>query len=117
MTENKDDAILERAQEIKAERSVSLTDAMLMAEAEMTPKPEIQAEFEVSIKVKPRVARWIAKEFGGHPELSVEERMAAYFEVVLNRARMTAIRAGEEAPEVTDGGAVTVRRSQFKEPV
>lgn len=110
-----DDEILERAREIASETGVSLTDAMIRAEAELAPKPEIQKEFTVTLDLKPRVARWVLTEFQAYGGHSVEDRLAAYLVTVLNRARTTSMRAAEDAPEVGRGGAVTVPRHKFKE--
>lgn len=115
MTENMDEKILELAQEIKAETGVSLTDAMIRAEAKLAPKDELPEYFEVRIRVKPRVARWILSEFGGHPEHSIEERLGAYVSSHMGRARTMAIQYSREAPEISDQGAVSMRRDQFKE--
>ena len=113
-----DEEILELAQTIKAEREgLSLTDAMLIAEDELQPVAEIPADFTVTIPVKKRVAGWILREFGGHPQLSVEERLGAYLATVLSRSRVQAIRASEDGQDVTEGKAVTLTRSQFQRKV
>lgn len=109
-----DNEILDRARAIQAETGGSLTDAMLRAEAELTPKGEVRTEFEVTIKVKPRVGRWIMEVFTETPTHTPEERLAAYLETVLNRARITAIRNAEDAPEIVEGRAVTLRRADFE---
>lgn len=117
MTENTDEKILARAQEIRAERGGSLTDAMIRAEAELQPEASVPGEFTVTIPVKPRVARWILSEFAPVGGYSVEERLAAYLVTVLNRARISALRTAEEAPEITEGRAVTLRRTDFQRKV
>lgn len=114
MPDNADEKILARAQEIKAERGISLTDAMIRAEDELAPKPTVPADFTVTIPVKPRVARWIVEEFEPTKTHTTEERLAAYLATVLSRARVTAMRFAEEAPEIGEGGAVTLRREQFQ---
>lgn len=118
MTENTDEKILARAQEIKAERNISLTDAMIRAEPAfqaLAPKPTVPADFTVTIPVKPRVARWIVEEFAPTKTHTTEERLAAYLGIILNRARVTAMRFAEDAPDIQEGGAVTLRREQFQQ--
>ena len=115
MTDNADEKILARAQEIKVERNISLTDAMIRAEEELAPKPTVPADFTVTIPVKPRVARWIVEEFAPTKTHTTEERLAAYLGIILNRARVTAMRFAEDAPDIQEGGAVTLRREQFQQ--
>lgn len=115
MTDDKGEIILARAREIQEERGLSLVDAMLKAEAELEPRPEIQTEFTVTFKVKPRVGRWIVSEFAATGTHKMEERLAAYLETVMSRARVLAMRFGEEAPDIVEGRAVTMRRAQFQE--
>lgn len=117
MAENQDEKILSRAHEIKSERGGSLTDAMILAEQELAPKPSIPEEFTVTIPVKPRVARWIVSEFSATATHSTEQRLAAYLTTVLSRARITAMRFSEDAPDIPKdaGRAVTLRRDQFKQ--
>jgi hypothetical protein len=101
------------AQKIKADRGVSLTDAMIEAENALKPAPIIPESFTVTIPVKARVARWINLEFGGHPEFSIEDRLGAYLSGVLGRSRIAAMRFAEEGEDITEGKAVTLRRDQF----
>ncbi len=115
MTDTTDDQILELAQEIKSKEGGSLTDAMLKAEERLAPKPSIPEDFTVTIPVKPRVARWIVEEFGGHAHHSLETRLGAYLTTVLNRARIDTIRIAEEAPDIQEGQAVTMTRAKFVE--
>ena len=115
MTDNTDEKILVRAQEIKAERGISLTDAMIRAEDELAPKPSVPSDFTVTIPVKPRVARWIVEEFAPTKTHTTEERLAAYLTIILSRSRVTAMRFAEDAPEIGEGGAVTLRREQFQQ--
>ena len=114
MTENQDEKILARAQEIKAERGISLTDAMISAEFELAPKPEIPASFTVTIPLKPRIASWILREFVPTKTHTTEDRLAAYLAIVLSRARVTATRHAEEGQDIQEGSAVTLRREQFQ---
>ena len=114
MADNKDEKILVRAQEIKKERGISLTDAMLSAEAELAPKPSYPADFTVTIPIRPRVSRWIVDTFIASDTHTTEERLAAYLAICLNRARVSAMRFAEEAPDIGEGGAVTLRREQFQ---
>lgn len=117
MTEFNDEDILKLAQEIKAKRGISLTDAMIAAEDELKPVPSIPESFTPTIKVKARVARWILSEFGGHAEFTIEERLGAYLSGVLSRTRVAAMRFAEEGEDVTEGQAVTLRRDQFARKV
>lgn len=117
MREFTDDQLLELAQKIKAERGISLTDAMIAAEDELTPAPSIPTSFTVTIPVKGRVGKWIAEEFGGHTTHSIEERLGAFLSIILSRSRVSAMRAAEEGEEVQDGKAVTLRRAQFAKKV
>jgi len=50
--DNADEKILARAQEIKAERGISLTDAMIRAEDELAPKPTVPGCQPLSYKWK-----------------------------------------------------------------
>ena len=117
MSDYTDDDVLKLAKEIKEKRGISLTAAMVEAEGRLQPDPEVQVNFTITINVKPRVAGWIMSEFGGHPEFSVEERLGAYIETVLPRARIKAIRDAEEGEDVREGRAVTLRRDQFARKV
>jgi hypothetical protein len=117
MTESaaRDDQILARAMEIRTETGLSLTDAMIQAESELdAPASEpVQETFVVTLKPKPRVARWIRLVFGGHPQFSIEDRLEAYLLTLLNKSRVSSMRASEDPPEVGKGQAVTVRREHM----
>lgn len=115
MTDTNDEKVLARAQEIKAQRGISLADAMIWASEELAPRPSVPAEFTVTIPVKPRVARWIMSEFERTKTHTTEERLAAYLGIILNRARVTAMRFAEEAPDIQEGGAVTMPRAKFQQ--
>lgn len=115
MDDNKDELILARAKEIRGERGGSLTDAMIQAEHDLTPPEEIALSFTIEVHVKKRVSRWITQVFTPTDTHTTEERLAAYVSTVLNRARVTSIRFAEEAPDIGEGGAVTMRRAQFQE--
>jgi hypothetical protein len=117
VTDITDEQILERAHAIKSERGISLTDAMIAAEDELTPEAAIPTAFTVTIPVKARVAKWIGDEFGGHASFTIEERLGAYLTTVLSRSRVTALRYAEEGEDVTEGKAVTLRRDQFARKV
>lgn len=110
-----DEKIMELAQIIKDRDGVGLVDAMIAAEAQLRPKEELQDTFEVTLKLKPRVARWVLSVFTPTSDYTREQRMAAYLEGHLNRARATAIRAAEEAPDIVKGEAVTMTRDKFME--
>lgn len=114
MSGNNDEQILARAKEIQAERGGGLMDAMLIAEAELMPKATVPEAFTVTIPVKPRIARWILEEFTPLPTHTTEERLGAYLATHLSRARVSAMRFAEEAPEIGEGKAVTLRREQFQ---
>ena len=117
MSEINDDELLARAQEIQADKGGSLTDAMILAESELSPKPSVPASFTVTVEIKPRVARWIMEEFAATATHTTEQRLGAYLSTHLSRARVTAMRYAEEAPEIGEGGAVTMRRAQFQKAV
>ena len=117
MADFTDEQVLQRAQEIKTERGISLTDAMIAAEDELTPAPSIPESFTVTIPVKGRVAKWIMEEFGGHAKYPLEERLGAYLTTVLSRSRVQAMRYAEEGEDVQEGKAVTLRRDQFARKV
>jgi len=110
-----DEMILELAQQIKKQENIPLTDAMIAAEVRLQPAPELQDSFEVPIKLKPRVAAWVIREFGGHPKFTIEERLGAYFSQVLNRTRVEAMRFAEDAPDIKTDGAVSMMRHKFQE--
>lgn len=121
MTENEqqkvgdDEAqIIMKAREIQAEQGVSLVDAMILAEQELAPEASVPESFTVTIPVKARVAKWVMREFVARDGFSVEDRLAAYLAVVLNRSRVTAMREAQEAPEIGEGQAVTMTRRQFQ---
>lgn len=117
ITQDRDSRILERAIQIKEDRGLPLVEAMIMAEEELIAQLKGDAlplEFTVKLVVKPRVARWILQTFGGHATFTVEDRLAAYLIILLNRTRITAIRRSEPAPEIPKGGeAVTLRREHM----
>jgi len=114
MTENNDENVLARAQEIKAERGVTLVEAMFLADQELTPAAPMITDFTVTITVKPRVASWIMREFRATATHSVEDRLGAYLTIVLNRARISAMRVQAEPPEIGKGEAVSMTRDQFQ---
>lgn len=114
--EQLEELILNRAREIRSERGVSLTDAMILAESELNPTdrpPAYPESFTITIPVRPRVSRWIVQLFGGHPTFTIEERLSAYLVTVLNRARVQSIRLSEAPAEVGKGDAVTLRREHM----
>jgi len=116
MSDNKDEILLARAREIVADRGGSLTEAMLAAEAELAPKSELPTSFTVMIQVKPRVAKWVIEEFGGHPSLTIEERLGAFLEIELAHTRGRVIKVRREQAQITKGGgAVTVTRDKIEE--
>ena len=117
MTENMDEKILERAQEIVSEQGKSLIEAMLIAESELIAPSDIPASFTVEIFVKPRVARWIMAQFQENQHHTLEVRLAAYLGTTLSRTRVTAMRDMREDPTIGEGGAVTLRKTAFQKQV
>lgn len=115
MPEPTDDQILERAKAIQSERGGSLTDAMISAEEQLRPKPKLPEAFTVTIPVKARVARWVMAEFEPVGDFSTEDRLGAWLAGELGRARIRAMRAAEDAPDIGQGGAVTMTRHKFQE--
>lgn len=113
MKQPTDEQILERAKEIQGETGLSLMDAMQKAQDELTPAPVIPSDFTITIKAKPRVAAWVVEQFGGHPTLSIEDRLGAYMSEYLPRLRIEAKRMQEDAPDIGEGEAVTMSRTQF----
>lgn len=114
MTENKDKEILALAQEIAAKEGIGIVDAMLKAEVRLAPKPTAPEAFTVELRLKPKIARWIVREFEAKGEYSLEQRLAAYLTLVLSRARVQAIRNAEIPPDISEGEAVTMRRDVFQ---
>ena len=110
-----DAAILKKANEIVEKGGGSLIDAMIQAEHQLTPKPDLQTEFTVSFTVKPRIARWILEEFVATDEYTTEERVGAYLAGVMARARTEAIRNGRAALTISTDGATTVTAAQLAE--
>jgi hypothetical protein len=109
-----DEAILERAQEIKKEKGIPLTEAIDIAATEAyRAASAIDTEFTITLNLKPRVAKFFREEFAGHPELTVEERMAVYIETILNRMRGQALARARKDPEIEQGKAHAVSRSSF----
>lgn len=111
-----DDELLELAQEIKAERGCSLAEAIDMAHARLSKAAgEVDTRFEVTLELKPRVAKFFRESFAGHPTMTVEERLAAFLVMQLNRLRGEALARTRQEAEITEGEARTVRRSTFLE--
>lgn len=111
-----DDAILERAQAIKAERNISLVEAMDIAAAQFANAGrEIDTVFEIRLELKPRVAKFFRESFADHPTMTVEERLGAFLTMQLNRLRGEALARTRTEAEITEGTAATIRRSTFLE--
>lgn len=108
-----DDQILERAREIKERTGVTLSEAMFVAEKELSPKPAIPETFEIELNVKPKVSRWIIETFQPTKTHTREQRLAAFISQMLNRTRVSALRAMEQGEDIQEGRAVTLSRSQF----
>lgn len=110
-----DEQILDLAMKIKEERGISLVDAMEMAAKKLSPKPAIRTSFNVQLEVKQKVGRWICESFGGHPTLSIEDRLAVYIAQTLNQKRVQSIRDNEMPSEIPKGSAITVRADKMKQ--
>lgn len=109
-----DDEILTKAQEIKAERGISLVEAMDIASAQLTNGgKEVQTTFELKLELKPRVAKFFRESFAGHPTLSVEERLSLFIAMHLNQLRGQALAQTRVEAEIGEGQAATIRRSTF----
>jgi hypothetical protein len=109
-----DEEILERAQDIKQEKGISLAEAMDLAVLQLTrASSSIETVFELRLELKPRVAKFFRDEFAGHPSLTVEERLAKYLEMQLNRMRGQALARSRKDPEIREGEAHAVSRSSF----
>jgi hypothetical protein len=108
-----DDELLERAQQIKADRGCSLAEAMDIAQGQAAKAASgVDTTFHITLELKPRVARFFRQSFDGHPTMSVEERMAKFLEIQLNKLRGQALAQTRiEATEATEGEARTIRRS------
>ena len=113
------DDIVERARALQAERGGSLSAALAVIEEEAaTAVPEdLPEELRIVLRPKRRVMAWLVREFGGHPSLSIEERLGAYVERELGRAKAAASAASRAAMQVREGEAVTVTRDQLARQV
>jgi len=111
-----DDEILALAQEIKGERGVTLVEAMDIAAHKLTNQgAEVDTRFEIVLDLKPRVAKFFRESFSGHPTLTVEERLAAFLVMQLNRLRGEALARTRSEADIEEGQANTLRRSTFLE--
>lgn len=109
-----DDEILELAQRLKAERGMSLVEAMDLASAKLANHGgEIDCTFRIELQLKPRVAKFIRDSFSGHPTMTVEERLAAFLAIQINRLRGEALARTRAEGDITEGEATTLRRSTF----
>lgn len=70
--------------------------------------------FTITLRLKPRVAAWVREVFGGHPKYTIEQRLAAWLEGIINRER--AAYAAKERPTSgpVKGKAVTLRRHELE---
>lgn len=111
-----DEQILELAQQIKAERGVPLVEAMDIAATKLTNQGrEVDCTFHLTLELKPRVAKFFRDSFAGHPSMTVEERLAAYLTMHLNRLRGEALSRTRAEADIQEGQANTLRRSTFLE--
>ena len=109
-----DEQILELAQEIKADRGVSLVEAMDIASTKLNNAgQEIDCTFNIELTLKPRVAKFFRESFAGHPDLSVEQRMALFIAMQLNKLRGEALARTRSEADIEEGKANTIRRSTF----
>lgn len=101
--------IAKRAMEIASAEGVPFADAALRAEAELAdPEPDLPCDFTVTFTVKPRVAQWIRETFVATRDASTEQRIAAWLQVVISRARVEAMTMGREYPDIQKGEAVSI---------
>jgi len=109
-----DEDILELAQSIKKEKGIPLAEAMDIAGHRLAKAgANMQTTFELTIELKPRVAKFFRDEFAGHPTLTVEQRLAKFIEMQLNRLRGQALARSRKDPEISEGQAHAVSRSSF----
>jgi hypothetical protein len=114
MPEITEEQLLARAKEIQAGSGKSIVDAMIQAENELGGDDDLPLTYTIELEVKPIVSKWILSTFGGSKKWPLEVRLAAYLSKHLGRARVMHKRDSEEPAEITDGGAVSVRRDQFE---
>jgi hypothetical protein len=113
---NDDDRLLNLARDLVKERGIGLMEAMEIAEERLQPKPTFQTEYTITLKLKPRIARWVEEVFGGHDTYTIEERMAAFLAPYLAQARIGLIRdEAEKGRKIVEGEAVTVRRHRLED--
>lgn len=111
-----DDQVLELAQEIKENKGISLLEAMDIASSQLENQgQEIDCVFNLEVTLKPRVAKFFRETFSGHPKLSVEERLALFVAMQMNKIRGDALARTRAEADITDGKANTIRRSTFME--
>lgn len=109
-----DEQILELAQEIKAERGIPLVEAMDIASSKLrNGGAEIDCTFTLELELKPRVAKFFRENFAGHPTMTVEERLASFVTMHLNRLRGEALARSRAEGDIQEGKANTLRRSTF----
>ncbi len=95
--------------EIASAEGVPFADAALRAEGELSDlKPDLPCDFTVTFTVKPRVAAWIRETFVATRDASTEQRIAAWLQVVISRARVEAMTMGREYPDIQKGEAVSI---------
>jgi len=108
--------LIEAAQKLVADNpGMMLSDAMAEAESQLMPAPELQSEFTLQIAVKPRVARFIADVFGGHAKYSVEHRLNAWAQMIINNQLQIEKASARPVPDIVEGRAVTMTRDQYAE--
>jgi len=113
-----DEKLLVEARKIQKKEGVSLTDAMVAAEARHAPKSRPYPEhYTVTIPVKQPVSRWIQGVFKSNNAANLEDRLGAYLGQHLARAMVKYRNDAADVPPITDGGAVTVRADQLKEAI
>lgn len=71
--------------------------------------------FTVTLRLKPKVAKWVDETFGGHAVHSLEDRLAATLVLMLNRKRVEVIRTSEAPARINNETVVTVPRDRFDE--
>lgn len=112
MAETSEKKITERAKEIQTADGGTLGAAMVRAEAELLPKPEMQTKFKVMLECKPHVADWVLKVFQGTDAFTLEQRLGAYLSRELTRIK-TNHKYDDVAKPGIGGG--TMRNDDFRE--
>jgi len=103
--------MIDRAQNLAKREGIPLSEAMARVEAALAAPSmgEDECTFEITVKLKPRIARWLRSVLPPEGKLTTEDRLAAYLPYLLGRSFRENRDIGRDAAEVTKGQAVTVR--------